>query len=217
MTNEEILNEIKSTMLDLHPYMENRLSILLKYPNPSMDITFYFHNHGTTIMFADGLESKKNSISKKIELPFIVKPDLIINLISLILQDHDYISNLVKSNDTLVIGTDVELSLENINGISCGTINIELNLHNYPNNEELLNNYYDAIVCTFYDQVKGIPSFKCQLESVKNLTKKEMLNILSNLNEEELHKLISNLSVPVFMKAYQGNKLIRNNQNKKLT
>ena len=107
MTNEEILEEIKKVITTLHPYMENRLTILLNYPNPSMDIDFFFHPNGTTICFSDGLETKKSSIAKKIELDKHVNPVLINALIELLLQDHDYISNLVKSNDTLVIGTDV--------------------------------------------------------------------------------------------------------------
>lgn len=224
MTNEEILNQIKSVITTLHPYTDNRLPILLKYPNPSMDIKFYFYPNQTIITFLDGIETKKNSISRKIELPFIVGPNLINNLVAMLLQDHDYISNLVKSSDNLNIGTDVELSLDNISGIACGTINVELDFHGYPNSEELLNGYYDSLVCAFYDQVKGIPSFKYQLEdvgeSVKkdvtvNLTKEEMLGILSNLSEEELHRIVNKLSVPVFMKAYQASssKLTRKQPN----
>ena len=90
MTNEEILNQIKSVITTLHPYTDNRLPILLKYPNPSMDIKFYFYPNQTIITFLDGIETKKNSISRKIELPFIVGPNLINNLVAMLLQDHDY-------------------------------------------------------------------------------------------------------------------------------
>ena len=114
MTNEEILEEIKSVITTLHPYMENRLPVLLNYPNPSMDIRFFFHPNSTTIIFADGLETTKSSISKKIEVDFPVEPELINSLVALLLQDHDYISDVKKEKETLSIGTDVELSLIHI-------------------------------------------------------------------------------------------------------
>lgn len=224
MTNEEILEQIKNVITTLHPYMDNRLPILLNYPNPSMDIDFFFHPNGTTIMFSDGLETSKKSISKKIELDFTTEPALINSLIEMLLQDHDYISDIKKSKDTLTVGTDVELSLDNCAGISCGDINVVLDFSRYPNGEVLLNGYYDAIVCAFYDQVKNTPTFKYQFgdegvtvkrDLTEKLSKEEMLNILSGLSEEELHKIINGLPVPVFMKAYQdsGTKLTRREPN----
>lgn len=228
MTNEEILEQIKNVITTLHPYMENRLQVLLKYPNPSMDVEFFFHPNGTTIMFSDGLETSKKSISKKIELDLTAEPALINSLIEMLLQDHDYISDIKKSKDTLTVGTDVELSLDNYSGIACGVINVILNFSRYPNGEVLLNGYYDAIVCAFYDQVKNTPEFKYQFgdegitvkrDLTEKLSKEEMLNILSTLSEEELHRIINRLPVPVFMKAYQGSgtKLTRKHQIIKLT
>ena len=214
MTNEEILEKIKNIIITLHPYMENRLPILLKYPNPSMDISFFFHPTGTTIIFADGLETSKRSITEKIELDFWVDSELINSLIALLLQDHDYISDLKKGKDTLSIGTDVELSLNSYSGIACGIINVELNFHGCPNKEKLLNEYYDSLVCTFYDQVKDTPGFKYQFEDegmivkkdlIKKLTKDEMLSILSTLSEENLREIINKIPVPIFMKGYQNN------------
>ena len=224
MTNEEILEQIKNVITTLHPYMDNRLPILLNYPNPSMDIDFFFHPNGTTIMFSDGLETSKKSISKKIELDFTTEPALINSLIEMLLKDHDYISDIKKSKDTLTVGTDVELSLDNCAGISCGDINVVLDFSRYPNGEVLLNGYYDAIVCAFYDQVKNTPTFKYQFgdegvtvkrDLTEKLSREEMLNILSGLSEEELHKIINGLPVPVFMKAYQdsGTKLTRREPN----
>lgn len=214
MTNEEIIEQIKNVITTLHPYMENRLSVLLNYPNPAMDIDFFFHPNGTTIMFSDGLETKKSSVSKKIELDFPVEPALINSLIALLLQDHDYISNITRSTHTLNIGTDVELSLNSYSGIACGAINVILDFSKYPNGKVLLNSYYDAIVCAFYDQVKDTPEFKYQFRDegvtvkrdiTKELTKDDMLRILNNLSEDELSKIIDNLPVPIFMKAYQEN------------
>lgn len=224
MTNEEILEEIKSVITTLHPYMENRLPILLNYPNPSMDISFFFHPNGTTIVFADGLETSKHSIPEKIEVDFPVSPELINSLIALLLQDHDYISNVKKGKDTLSVGTDVELSLTSYSGISCGAINVELDFHGCANKEELLNEYYDSLVCAFYDQVKDTPEFKYQFEDegvvvkrdlIKNLTKDEMLSILSTLSEENLREIINKIPVPMFMKVYQdsGSKLTRTEPN----
>ncbi len=224
MTNEEILEEIKKVITTLHPYMENRLTILLNYPNPSMDIDFFFHPNGTTICFSDGLETKKSSIAKKIELDKHVNPVLINALIELLLQDHDYISSINKGIDTLTIGTDVELSLENYSGIPCGIINVILNFSNCPNGQVLLNDYYDSIVCSFYDKVKEVPEFKYQFSDegimvkkdiTEKLTKEDMLMLLSNLSAAELLKIINDLPVPQFMKAYQesSSKLTRKDPN----
>ena len=224
MTNEEILEKIKSVITTLHPYMENRLPVLLNYPNPSMDIQFFFHPNGTTIIFADGLETNKSSIPERIELDFLVKPELINSLIALLLQDHDYISDVKKGRDTLSVGTDVELSLNSYSGIACGAINVELDFHGCPNGRELLNEYYDALVCTFYDQVKDTPEFKYQFtdesiivkrDMIGKLTREEMLSILNNLSEEDLRKIMNKIPVPVFMTAYQnsGSKLIRKEPN----
>ena len=93
MTNEEILNQIKSVITTLHPYTDNRLPILLKYPNPSMDIKFYFYPPQTLLTFLEGIETKKNSIPRKIEVPFIVGPNLSNNLVAMLRQDHDDRSN----------------------------------------------------------------------------------------------------------------------------
>lgn len=224
MTQEEILNEIKSVITTHHPYMENRLPILLKYPNPSMDIKFYFHPTGTVITFLDGLETKKSSIPKKIELDFVVEPALINSLVAMLLQDHDYISDIKRSSNALQVGTDVELTLDNYAGIACGAINVELDFYGYPNSEELLNSYYDALVCAFYDQIKDTPSFKYEFvndgekvkkDTINNLTKEDILNILGNLSDEELHSILNALPLSVFMQAYQSSnaKLIRKDPN----
>ena len=82
------------------------------------------------------------------------------NIIEFILSDHDHISSILKYNDTITLKFAVNLKDENMRGISCGDIELELNFRFHSNKKELSDYYLKGIINGFYDKLKNTETFK---------------------------------------------------------
>lgn len=193
-----VVDYIKEIILNRHPIVDNRLDIL--YPEigqpetPEMAITFSFYKKDgldvTRITFMDGTSRAKRGIPEKIQYNELIPIGVIYGLFYFLLKDHDYISNISRSDQFhhFDVSFDVDGRDENMHGISCGRIKVELDLNRYPNSEKLYLYYLNSIVSTFYEALKETGMMKTEFANYCRFVKQSFFDSLS---EEELREFIA--------------------------
>lgn len=212
MTQEELINKIEEVITSIHPYMENRLELLMQAPIPAMDIILYYSPDDTTVTFWDSTEvSKMSIVSDDITVPQFLDRFFVSALISMILKDRDWIKSLDKDNNRVTFVTDFPRSLNNISGIGCGELNIVLDFSNHPDKERLIDYFYTSLLCQYYLGPKGAANLSpadsdeaSKRETIESLTKEEALALLSQLDENELKRLLMQIPASEFKQLNQG-------------
>lgn len=197
---KKVLDYIKEIILNRHPIVEDRLDILQPYygqpETPEMDITFGFYNiegqDVTRITFMDGTRPAKRGIPEKIKYNGLIPVSVIYDLFYFLLEDHDHISSISRSDQFhhFDVSFDVDGRDDNMHGISCGRIKVELDLNHYPNNEKLYLYYLNSIVSTFYEALKETDMMKAEFANCCRIVKQSFFDSLS---EEELRDFIASV------------------------
>ena len=230
--NVKILDEIKKIILKRHPIVDDRLNIL--YPSskdprcPEMEIQFLFYKidnkNITQILFLDGTSSYKSNIPEQIEINDLISKNILCDLISYLLTDHNLFENIYKYNTSIELPLIVDGRDENLHGISCGKIILKLDFNSHPDNELLMNEYLKVITTTFYEQLKRTNTFQKDLSNYCNNVKSEFINSLTTeelkqfinlLNNNDLCNLIYSMPNNRFIELY--NKYNKEEKIKKLT
>lgn len=194
--NIEILQEIKEVILNKYPIIDDRFDIITSYPRPAIDIDINFYNddeniEATGILFCAGTEVMKTSIPERLVINGLISPKIVIDLISFIISDHNYIKNITRTDNQIKLIFDIKMTEENMCGMSVGEIGLELDFHKYLNHENLLNSYLKEIVNTFYEQLKETDSFKKEYAEYCLLAKEKVIN---SFNEQDLQMFMELLS-----------------------
>jgi len=215
----EILKCIKEIILDRHPIVEDRLSIL--YPSfreprtPEMEIWFNFYQIEdktiTQISFLDGTLFHKESIPEVININGLISKTLICDLISYLLIDHDCFKNIYRNDTIIELSMIVDGRDENMHGISCGEINLKFDFHLHHDSNLLLKEYLKVITATFYEKLKGTSSFKKEFSNYCDFLKSEFINsstieelkgFIELLNSNDLCDLIFSIPNDHFVQLY---------------
>jgi len=214
--DEEIIKAIQNIILSKHPIIENRIDILFNYPSPVMDIILNFYSDKnndkfTQILFCDGNENMRCGISEQLFINDYISIDVLCNLIHYILSDHDHIKSISKENDLIKLVFGVDVKNENIKGISCGDINLQLDFKKLDEHNKVSDYYLREIVNCFYDQLKYTDSFRreyneyCLLlkeKFVNSLTDRELYDFIEMLDSNDLHSLLLNMCNERFIELY---------------
>lgn len=215
--DNEILNTIKGVILKYYPVLENRLDVLFSYPSPTLDIYINFNNYDnknhTQFTFGVGSEVLNCGTPDSIMVDGLVSSKVIVDLIGFILSDHDIISSINKTDKQINLSFKVNMKDENMCGIGCGEIKLNLEFYTYENHKELLDSYLNIIVTSFFDKLKNTESFKreyndyCLMvkEKVINFLTEEQLHIFINmLNNEDLCEMLFNMPNDRFIEVYEN-------------
>lgn len=194
--SNEIIKVIKNIILSKHPIVDDRMDLLMHNPAPAMDIDVDIYkdekdNSFTNIMFLDGNNSSKTSIEERLNIKSLISTTTINGLIQFILNDHDIIRAIYKNKNGINILFVVDFREENMHGISCGSISLELDFYGYQNHNEILEEYFNSIVTTFNRQLVHTEWFKKGYKNYCIMTKAQLINSLS---ETDLHKFMSLLT-----------------------
>ena len=190
--DNEILKIIIDIILKRHPIVNDRVDILFEYPRTSMDIIFRFYEvedkQYTRIYFTDGTDITKYSIPEQLIINNLVSTKMLCNLIYYILNDHDHIKNISIQDNFISLSFDVNMNDDNMNGISCGDINLRLDFCCINDSRLLINDYLTNIISNFYDKLKHVKSFNEQYNKYRSLLQD---NIINSMSDEELHDFIN--------------------------
>lgn len=188
----EIVEAVKQIMLNQYPKLENRMDILFDYPNPAMDIAIRFYKdekrgERTRIQFLNGHENAKISMSEYIIIDGLLSLKALCDIISFLLSDHDRIGNINRDESKINMTFVVDMRDDNMQGVGCGPIGLELDFHQYKNYESLQKSYLKVIAGNFYEQLKGTPSFRREYNEYCSFRKQVIIN---SFTEETLHQFI---------------------------
>ena len=209
--NDNLILFIKNIILKYCPYVENRISILGKAKAQQFDINIDIKNEETQIMFLFGNNNFKQSIDEKVEISRIITFNEIKDIIDYILSDHEIIKELHIYNNELNLNFAINWTDENLKGINCGDITIQIKF----NDSNLEKNYLYLLFKTYYSYLIKVPAFKKMRDNYiykekesyfENLNKNELINFLNMLNENELRKLLLDLNNDTFIKYYDNDK-----------
>lgn len=213
--DKEILQRIKDIILNRFPVLDDRLDILFTNPRPSMKIFMNFSEYDnkefTQISFSFGTELFKKSVPESLKVDGLISNDVLISIISFILDDHDVIKSINKFEKNIFLSFEVDLRNDNMKGMGCGEIELELDFKFCPNPEEALNSYLKTIVNSFYEKLKHTETFKreynkyCLLAKEKiinSLTQDELYSLVSLLDNKDLCEMLLNLSNERFIEIY---------------
>lgn len=209
--NDNLILFIKNIILKYCPYVENRISILGKAKAPQFDINIDIKNEETQIMFLFGNNNFKQSIDEKVEISRIITFNEIKDIIDYILSDHEIVKELYIYNNELNLNFAINWTDENLKGINCGDIAIQIRF----NDSNLEKDYLYLLFKTYYSYLIKVPAFQKVRDNYiykekefyfENLNKNELINFLNMLNEDELRKLLLDLNNDTFIKYYDNDK-----------
>ncbi len=212
---KEIIELIKKVIVSYYPIIDNRLDILMSNPTPTLDICFnFFEENGkqiTQIYFLKGTETVRQGTLEEFIINGYVSPNLIINLIFFLLKDHDIIRSLNHTQDNISVTFQVNLTEQNMKGISCGLISLNLEYHFCKDKEQEINKMLKNIFSTFFFELKNTPLYQRELEKYcdiirTSLTKEEMIILLNMLEKENLNQLLHYLPNDLFLTLYNNYK-----------
>lgn len=171
---ELIIEKIKDILIKKHPIVEDRLAITSKYPSPQFDIDILFINDKNTdytiIRFLDGSEAARTSIDNEIIINGLINPSTINELIYNILLDHDYISHSSLTSSEMNISFKYDLRENNLKGISCGVITLNLYFKSHPEEEQLQDLYSKEIIKLYEPELSRAFSLNNELtDKIKTL------------------------------------------------
>lgn len=213
---KELLEEIKKIILGYYPVIEDRMDLLFAPQRPALDIHFQCYEENqkkeTQISFLKGIESLRLSTSEKIWLDDYVSSNLIIELISFLLQDHDVISSFWKNSNEIDLTFKVDLKETNSRGISCGEIGLTINYRFCPEKEVLMNSLLKKIFLRFFYELKNTTLYQKEYQNYcafiredfrANATEEEIKALLNTLSKDDLINLITNMPNESFLSLYQ--------------
>lgn len=213
---KELLEEIKKIILGYYPVIDNRMDLLFAAQRPALDICFYYYEADqkkeTQISFLKGTESVKLNTSEKIWLDDYVSSNLIIELISFLLQDHDVISSFWKNSNEIELTFKIDLKEANSRGISCGEIGLKIDYYSCPEKEALMNSLLKKIFLHFFYELKNTTLYQKEYQNYcafikedfrANTTEDELRALLNTLSKDDLMNLITNMSNESFLSLYQ--------------
>lgn len=215
---KEIIEFIKKIIVSYYPIVDDRLDILTNYPTPTLDICFNFFEENnkqmTQIYFLKGTETLRKGTSEELIVNGYVCPSLIINLISFILKGHDVIRSIRYIQDNISVTFQVNLTEQNMKGISCGLISLNLEYHFCKEKEQEINTMLKNIFSTFFFELKDTPLYQKELEKYcdtlkASLTKEEIIMLLSMLEKENLNELLRHLPNDLFLSLYNNNQELK--------
>ena len=220
----QIIEKIKNIIFKYYPIEENRIDSLMNGRNSEMDIDFIFNGNSineTTINVFNGNKFSKTLVEKN-SIKGLVDKQIIIELISFILSDHDVISNFYYNDKRIVLLFNVDLRENNMKGIGCQNILLTLDFSEHINFNQITDEYLYEIINNFYEKIKNTEQFKkdydCFLDELKtaiimDLSSKELSNIFKSLNEEDMRNILLNMSSDDFTDLYtnceKSNQLVK--------
>ena len=168
-------------------------------PVMTISLSMYSDNEEsqTQIQFLNGNKNFQMLTPDKIEFDRLTSINILNGIIEFILSDHDYISEFDKFNNTIHLKFVVNWSNEAMRGISCGDIdlNVELGRFSYqsefPNQNEVLDYYIKGIVNRFHQELKNTETYKKEYKKYIALEKAQIIN---SLTEEELQLFLQQLT-----------------------
>lgn len=189
----EIVENVEQIILNQYPKLENRMDILYSSPRPAMDIDIRFYKdeergERTSILFLNGTDSVKKGIDEYIIVDGLLPVKSLCGIISFLLSDHDRIGNINRDEDKIEMTFVVDMRDDNMQGMGCGTIGLELNFYQYKNYESLQENYLCGIVGNFFEQLKDTSSYRREYNKYCFFRKQVIIN---DFTEEELHQFMS--------------------------
>ena len=204
-TNDSLVANIKNIIRKYCPHVENRL-LIFEDPNSSqLDILINIDDNKTIIRFLFGNSTYKTSakecelINRTIELSEIEK------IIDFVIEDHEIIKGIDIQNNKLDLIFDINWNNENVRGIYCGDIKLNLTFSNV----EMEREYLYFIFQKYYSYLEQSPSFKRMKDKyidiskkayLDSLNKQQILSFLSKMSEVDLKDLLHSIDNDLFIK-----------------
>ncbi len=192
---KEILEAMKNIIINRHPIVDERINTLL-HSSSSMQININFYKENnkefTNIMFLDGTDSYKSSIPERININGLVSSSFINKFIAYIVSYYDIIRTIHMENDDINMLFACDLKNSELPGIDCNNIGLELDFYGYPNNEEIMNNYFKNIVTTFKEYLTHSEWYKNAYKEYLEISKTQIIDSLSDTDLHEFIGLLSN-------------------------
>ena len=201
---EKIIEKVKKIVLDMYPIVEDRLDILFSHPTPTMNIQLCLYVDEeknltyTNIYFLNGNQNFKSQMPDRININKLISIDTLNGIIEFILSDHNFVSEFSKFNDTIHLKFVVNMRDDNMHGISCGDIELEVILskfpyqNEFPSKKEVLDYYMKGILNRFHQNLKNTETYKKEYKKHIALEKAQIINFLT---EEELHLFLGKLTI----------------------
>lgn len=163
----EIIEKIKSVIISRHPIVEDRFDAVMNCPTPRMDILIKVirveDQDYTVIMFMDGDENARISIPERIKIKGLIKPSTINELIFEILLDHDLITSGAITKEKIVLNFGVDVREDNLTGISCAKILLEVKAPKHPDEKNIIDSYSEEIIKVYTSELQYVPYLNSDL------------------------------------------------------
>ena len=224
--SNDIVEIIKNIIYKYHPIVDNRLNSIINYNKPEMEIGFKFFNKNNidqvSVDFLDGTYYSKNYINESFIIEGFLCKETLINLMNFILSDHEIIKSFTYDNQKICFTFTVNCTENNLKGINCGDILLNLDFSFLDlNREETADKYLYCIIDNFYEYIKNTNQFKkdydefineIKTDIIEALDKEELIQFMNLLNEQEmrnvLYKISDNRFVDLF-ESYDEKKLVK--------
>lgn len=204
INQKEILDKIQHEICRVHPIKKPRSSDKT-CANSVMQIYFTFgvtydNKPITAIGFLDGNENQRSSTSTFYRLNEYINPEIVIQLISFLVEEFPYISDFSICSKSFSFDFQYPLEMENQEGISCDKIILEFSVRD-SECIQILNNYLSKILSEFTDELSQTQTFKNKYNEYCNGLQKKIIN---SSNDEEIEQIIRRLPLEMKRKLLES-------------
>ncbi len=208
----DMMEKIKQEIYRLYPIQNPREKENIPYAEMEINIEYSIRENEpyTSIYFLNGNDSYKISTETSYLINEHISNEKIRELINYLLAEFPIIAGLDVRNNSYILQFIYPMEMESIEGVSCNSILLNINIRQ-KELLPLLRNCFKDIIMNYYDKMKTTPLFQNEYQKfceqyketiINELSDEDIMKLLNQLPKEDKISILKNISENYLLEFY---------------